>query len=66
MTTAAALPFESELRSYLNSRPGAVGVAVRVPGSGRSWTYTKTSSRNVTASIVKVEIIIGILQRFGS
>ena len=60
---AASLPFESELRSYLNSRPGAVGVAVRVPGSGRSWTYTKTSSRNVTASIVKVHIMSAVMMK---
>ncbi|MFJ6133097.1 FG-GAP-like repeat-containing protein [Janibacter terrae] len=62
-TTAAqaALPFESELRRYLGSRPGAVGVAVRLPGTGRSWTYTKTSSRNVTASIVKVQIMSAVM-----
>lgn len=63
MSATAALPFESELRSYLNSRPGAVGVAVRLPGTGRSWTYTKTSSRNVTASIVKVQIMSGVMMK---
>ncbi|MDN5717796.1 MAG: FG-GAP-like repeat-containing protein [Janibacter sp.] len=62
-STAASLPFESELRSYLNSRPGAVGVAVRLPGTGRSWTYTKTSSRNVTASIVKVQIMSAVMMK---
>lgn len=62
-TTAAKLPFESELRSYLNSRPGAVGVAVRLPGTGKSWTYTKTSSRNVTASIVKVQVMSGVMMK---
>lgn len=60
---AAALPFESELRTYLNSRPGAVGVAVRLPGSGTAWTYTKTSSRNVTASIVKVQIMSAVMMK---
>lgn len=63
MSTAAALPFESELRSYLNSRPGAVGVAVRRPGTGKSWTYTKVSSRNVTASIVKVQIMSAVMMK---
>lgn len=62
-TTAAKLPFESEVRSYLSSRPGAVGVAVRMPGTGKSWTYTKTSSRNVTASIVKVQIMSGVMMK---
>ncbi len=57
----AKLPFEAELRKYLNSRPGAVGVAVRLPGTGKSWTYTKTSARNVTASIVKVEIMSAVM-----
>lgn len=60
-TAAASLPFEAELRTYLNSRPGAVGVAVRLPGTGKSWTYTKTSSRNVTASIVKVQIMAAVM-----
>lgn len=62
-TSAEALPFESKLRSYLAGRPGAVGVAVRLPGTGRAWTYTKTSSRNVTASIVKVEIMAAVMLR---
>lgn len=62
-TASASLPFESELRSYLNSRPGAVGVAVRLPGTGRSWTYTKTSARNVTASIVKVQIMSAVMMK---
>ena len=60
---AAALPFEAEVRRYLASRPGAVGVAVRLPGTGESWTYTKTSARNVTASIVKVEIMAAVMMR---
>lgn len=63
MRTAAALPFESEVRNYLKSRPGAVGVAVRMPGTGKSWTYTKASSRNVTASIVKVQIMSGVMMK---
>ncbi|GAA8845137.1 hypothetical protein DUHN55_15380 [Helicobacter pylori] len=62
-STAAALPFESELRSYLASRPGAVGVAVRLPGKNTSWTYTKVSSRNVTASIVKVQIMSAVMMK---
>lgn len=62
-SAAARFPFESELRSYLNSRPGAVGVAVRLPGKGRSFTYTKGSSRNVTASIVKVHIMAAVMMR---
>lgn len=65
MTTSAAssLPFESEVRRYLASRPGAVGVAVRLPGTGKAWTYTKTSSRNVTASIVKVQIMSAVMMK---
>ncbi|MGN7247865.1 FG-GAP-like repeat-containing protein [Janibacter anophelis] len=62
-SAAASFPFESELRSYLNSRPGAVGVAVRLPGTGRSFTYTKVSSRNVTASIVKVHIMAAVMMK---
>lgn len=62
-SAAARLPFESELRNYLNTRPGAVGVAVRLPGTGRSWTYTKVSSRNVTASIVKVQIMSAVMMK---
>lgn len=62
-TSGAKLPFESELRRYLDSRPGAVGVAVRLPGTGKSWTYTKTSSRNVTASIVKVQVMSGVMMK---
>lgn len=62
-TAGAKLPFESELRRYLSSRPGAVGVAVRMPGTGKSWTYTKTASRNVTASIVKVQIMSGVMMK---
>lgn len=57
------LPFEKEVRDYLASRPGAVGVAVRMPGSGKSWTYTKTSASNVTASIVKVQIMSGVMMK---
>ena len=64
-TTNAAekLPFEAEVREYLDSRPGAVGVAVRLPGTGKSWTYTKTSASNVTASIVKVQIMAGVMMK---
>ncbi|OAB89032.1 hypothetical protein AWH69_04570 [Janibacter melonis] len=64
-TTAAAsaFPFESALRTYLAGRPGAVGVAVRVPGTSRLYTYTKTNARNVTASIVKAEIMAAVMMR---
>ena len=60
-TTSNRFPFESELRTYLAGRPGATGVAVRIPGSGEVFRYTKTSARNVTASIVKVEIMAGVM-----
>ncbi len=67
-TTAAgsatrSFPFEGALRSYLASRPGAVGVAVKVPSTGRVYTYTKTRSRNVTASIVKVQVMAAVMLR---
>lgn len=65
-TTSAAssdFPFERSLRSYLAGRPGVAGVAVRVPGTSRSYTYTKGTSRNVTASIVKVEIMAAVMMR---
>lgn len=55
------MPFASELRSYLATRPGAVGVSVRIPGSGEVFSYTKTSNRNVTASIVKTEIMAAVM-----
>lgn len=54
-------PFEAQLARYLSDRPGATGVAVRVPGTDEVFRYTKTSSRNVTASIVKVEIMAGVM-----
>ncbi len=60
---AEKLPFEAEIKDYLDSRPGAVGVAVRLPGTGKSWTYTKTSASNVTASIVKVQIMSGVMMK---
>ncbi|MBM6544663.1 cell wall-binding repeat-containing protein [Janibacter sp. YIM B02568] len=60
-TASNRFPFESELRTYLAGRPGATGVAVRIPGSGEVFSYTKTSNRNVTASIVKVEIMAGVM-----
>ena len=62
-TAAEKLPFEAEIEEYLDSRPGAVGVAVRLPGTGKSWTYTKTSASNVTASIVKVQIMAGVMMQ---
>ncbi|MCM3556163.1 FG-GAP-like repeat-containing protein [Janibacter melonis] len=64
-TTAAAgdFPFEYTLRTYLAGRPGAVGVAVRIPGTSRVYTYTKTNARNVTASIVKTEIMAAVMMR---
>lgn len=56
------LPFSS-VSSYLRGRSGAVGVAVRVPGSGTTYTYTKTRARNYTASIVKVQIMAAVMLR---
>ena len=55
------MPFAAELRSYLANRPGAVGVSVRLPGSDDVFSYTKTSNRNVTASIVKTEIMAAVM-----
>ncbi|XVX21737.1 FG-GAP-like repeat-containing protein [Actinomycetota bacterium] len=58
-----AFPFQAKLASYLASRPGVATVAVRELSSNTVYTYTKTTSRQVTASIVKVELMAAVMMR---
>ncbi|WP_427384428.1 serine hydrolase [Janibacter sp. G56] len=59
----AAFPFASKIQSYVNSRPGDVTVAVKVPGRSTIYASTKGSWTNYTASIVKVDIMVATMMR---
>ncbi len=54
---AARFPYEAQLANYLSGRPGSCTVAVRVAGKTLPYLFTRGSSSNVTASIVKVDIM---------
>lgn len=54
---AARFPYEAQLANYLSGRPGSCTVAVRVGGKTLPYLFTRGSSSNVTASIVKVDIM---------
>lgn len=56
-------PYETQIRRYLSTRRGAATVAVSAPGSTSVMTYTKSESHNVTASIVKVDIMATVMRR---
>jgi beta-lactamase class A len=59
---AGSFPFQSELASYLSSRSGSVTVAAQTRG-GEVFVYTKGESTNVTASIVKVQVMATVMRR---
>ncbi|WP_068403401.1 FG-GAP-like repeat-containing protein, partial [Kribbia dieselivorans] len=60
-SAADSFPFSGPLGSYIQSRPGNVTVAVRRPGTSTVYTYTKGPTVNITASIVKVELMAGVM-----
>jgi len=53
----ARFPYEAALANYLTGRPGACTVAVRRAGNATPYVFTRWSGSNVTASIVKVDIM---------
>ncbi|MEL4359416.1 MULTISPECIES: FG-GAP-like repeat-containing protein [unclassified Luteococcus] len=56
-----AFPFQSQLANYAASRSGSIGVAWRKAGSSTIHSYYKGSKSNVTASIVKVQIMATVM-----
>src|SRR5664279_1431480 len=59
---AAPFPFSAALRSYLDSRGGEVSVAVYDAAGGATYTLDP-QGRFVTASIVKVAILVTLLRQ---
>jgi beta-lactamase class A len=55
-------PFQAELAAYLAGRPGSVTVAAQGLG-GPVMGYTKGEATNVTASIVKVQVMATVMRR---
>jgi beta-lactamase class A len=58
----AAFPFQAELAAYLAGRPGSVTVSAQALGGPRMG-YTKGEATNVTASIVKVQVMATVMRR---
>lgn len=58
----ATFPFQAELAAYLAGRPGSVTVSAQALG-GPPMVYTKGSATNVTASIVKVQVMATVMRR---
>ncbi|GEM_PF-1597999 len=56
-------PYRSQLASWANSRSGSVAVAQRPSGSSTIYSYVKGSASNVTASIVKVQVMAAVMYR---
>ncbi len=59
----ARFPYEAALANYLTGRPGACTVAVRRAGNATPYVFTRWSGSNVTASIVKVDIMATLFWR---
>lgn len=57
-----AFPFQAELAAYLATRPGSVTVSAQGLGGPR-MVYTKGEATNVTASIVKVQVMATVMRR---
>jgi hypothetical protein len=60
-SAGVAFPFQSELAAYLATRSGSVTVSVQAIGGPR-FGYTKGEASNVTASIVKVQIMATVMR----
>lgn len=58
----ARFPFQAELAAYLAGRPGSVTVSAQGLGGPR-MVYTKGEATNVTASIVKVQVMATVMRR---
>jgi len=59
----ARFPYEAALANYLTGRPGACTVAVRRAGHATPYVFTRQSGSNVTASIVKVDIMATLFRQ---
>jgi len=59
----ARFPYEAALANYLTGRPGACTVAVRRAGNATPYVFTRWSGSNVTASIVKVDIMATLFRQ---
>jgi len=53
----ARFRYEAVLANYLTGRPGTCAVAVRMAGNATPYVFTQWSGTNVTASVVKVDIM---------
>lgn len=62
LSTSERAELTSDLKSYLDDRPGQVSVAIRDLSSGITYGYN-TGLRTATASIVKVDILVALLLR---
>ncbi|GAA1388523.1 FG-GAP-like repeat-containing protein [Luteococcus peritonei] len=56
-----AFPYQSQLAGYAKARSGSVAVAYRAEGSSTIYSYAKGSATNVTASIVKVQVMATVM-----
>ncbi|MEL4505365.1 FG-GAP-like repeat-containing protein [Luteococcus sp. H138] len=56
-----AFPYQSQLANYLAGRSGNVGVAFRKAGTSTIYSYYKGRKSNVTASIVKMQIMATVM-----
>lgn len=59
--TIAGFSYASEIGNFLATRPGSCSVALRRPGSTTQFVFTRGAASNVTASIVKVDIMATLL-----
>jgi beta-lactamase class A len=60
LSTSERAELTSDLKSYLDDRPGDASVAIRDLSSGITYGYD-SRLRTVTASIVKVDILVALL-----
>lgn len=58
-----AFPYAGQLASYLAGRPGSKAVAMRPAGAMTIRAYSSGHATNVTASIVKVQVMATVMYR---
>ena len=56
-----SFPYASELAAFANTRSGSITFAQRAAGSSTIHSFTKGSGSNVTASIVKVQVMSAVM-----
>lgn len=59
--SVTAFPYQSQLAGYARGRSGSVALAWRGQGSSTIYSFTKGSATNVTASIVKVQVMATVM-----